>query len=122
MWRVDWRLLARQQLEQRPPVRFDIGRVGFDVHAVGQRRRARGDGLRGAVHAHQAQTAPAGGAQPPVVAQARDVDAEPAERLEDRQPILDLARLVIDGYPRHRSSSDPKYRSRLAAKSANPLP
>ena len=107
MWRVDRRLLARQKLEQQPPMRFDIRRVSFDVHAIGQRRRARGKWLRGTVHAHQAQAASAVGMQPLVVAQARHLDAQPAERLKNRQAFRDLARLAIDGYPRHRSSSDP---------------
>jgi hypothetical protein len=60
IWRSQqglWRVLARQQLKQRAPQRFDLGRVRLDSHAVHQRGGARGKGTGGSLHVDDAQPA-----------------------------------------------------------------
>jgi len=52
----------------------DQRRVCFDFHARHDRHSARGHGLGGLLHLHQAHTAVAGDRQPIVVAKARDIN------------------------------------------------
>ena len=97
-------LISRNSITPRRPLRT-IGRVGEDLHAVGDRIGAGGDGLRRLLHLDQAHPAIAGDRQAFVVAEARDFLAGGLAGLQHGRAVRDLDLDAVDRDLRHRGYS-----------------
>ena len=92
-------MVREEQFNDQPPHLAQVRRVGPDDHARRRRVRARRHGPAAALHLHEAQSAGAGRlkAEGGVVAQVRDVDAQPTGRMENGRARRDRNHPAIDG-------------------------
>ena len=99
------RVIDEQELHHPFPRLLDLLRIGADHHAVRRRHGAGRDGLRRALHLHQAHAAVAGDGEPVVEAEVRDLLAGCHAGLHHRRAGLDRDLGAVDGERRHRPAS-----------------
>ena len=77
----------------------------LDFHALAELRVARRDERAHALHLDGAGPARAIRIHAVIMAERRDLDADLAQRLVDREAVDELMRLAVDGYLKHGSTS-----------------
>lgn len=80
----------------------DLIAVGFNYHAVGQRRMARSDRVGDALERNHTEPAGAIRVKPGIVAQRRNIYADGTKRLKNRAVLLKLVALTVNRRSKHR--------------------
>jgi hypothetical protein len=94
---IDLAVFGGDHFEERLAHLLDLGRGGFDDHAVVGFGGARGDGIADAFDLDDAEAAAAEGLEPIIVAESGDVLFEAGRNLVDRFTFSEGGLLAIDG-------------------------